>query len=551
MQLIRAIRNHLPLFFILIAAGLVLSVGIRHHRTMQSALAQLQAQNQADTVFRSDSSALRLVNYFSWFGTPNEQLLAHYLLGRAYADMGEAPQSIEAYHNAVDCADTTASHCDFQLLRNVYGQMAEVFHTQNLPEDELKAQKQFIHYSWLIGDTIMAIDGYRMLENVYWLLQKEDSILYVDSCARQQLLKYGDREKAARALITPFFIHVQRKEYQTAQKDLSIIRSESNLFDSSGRLMPGREMLYYTIGNFFEGQDQLDSAEYYYRLVLDAKEYEAAYKGLLSVYGTRKNNDSIVKYARLYADANDKMHREMNSSMVHHTSALYNYNRHLQQKQHYFALANKRLTWLAICIILLIIISLNHARTMSKKWKQEQALEQMRHLYMVRDDELRAAQEKLSTQTTDNKALSKRVEELQAEKAHISNILEHTKQRKDVASYYASRAVHEIIHGTLFRDKAPTNKVLNKLYDAFVSAFPHFTNYVAETHQLTEMEWDVCILTDLGLSNNDIAHLLQLSPQRVNGLKVQVNHNLFSANDASSLRGNLFKIIHLQNGVDS
>ena len=39
--------------------------------------------------------------------------------------------------------------------------------------------------------------------------------------------------------------------------------------------------------------------------------------------------------------------------------------------------------------------------------------------------------------------------------------------------------------------------------------------------------------------------------ESVNRTKVQVNHNLFSANDASSLRGNLFKIIHLQNGVDS
>ena len=118
--------------------GYGIMAGIRHDRTMHAALMQLQADNQADTIFTSDSAARALVRYFDhpWHNA-NDRLLAYYLLGRAHADMGEAPQAIEDYQTAIERADTAAADCDFRLLRNVYGQMADVYDAQNLPEDEL------------------------------------------------------------------------------------------------------------------------------------------------------------------------------------------------------------------------------------------------------------------------------------------------------------------------------------------------------------------------------------------------------------------------------
>ncbi len=44
----------------------------------------------------TDSLLLQATAYFDSHGTPNERLRAHYLLGCAYRDMGEAPQAIEA-----------------------------------------------------------------------------------------------------------------------------------------------------------------------------------------------------------------------------------------------------------------------------------------------------------------------------------------------------------------------------------------------------------------------------------------------------------------------
>ena len=60
------------------------------------------------------------------------RLLAHYLLGRAYHDHGEAPMALQCYQDALDCADTLSTDCDYPQLARVYGQMAQIFYEQGL-----------------------------------------------------------------------------------------------------------------------------------------------------------------------------------------------------------------------------------------------------------------------------------------------------------------------------------------------------------------------------------------------------------------------------------
>ena len=59
---------------------------------MQCRLYRLSAENKLDTVFRSADEAEHLVAYFDRKGTPNEQMLAYYLLARAYADRVRPPR---------------------------------------------------------------------------------------------------------------------------------------------------------------------------------------------------------------------------------------------------------------------------------------------------------------------------------------------------------------------------------------------------------------------------------------------------------------------------
>jgi hypothetical protein len=74
-----------------------------------------------------DSLLLEATKYYDRHGTANQQMRAHYLLGCAYRDMGEAPAALQSYQDAVDRADTLSSDCDYQRLMAVYGQMSELY----------------------------------------------------------------------------------------------------------------------------------------------------------------------------------------------------------------------------------------------------------------------------------------------------------------------------------------------------------------------------------------------------------------------------------------
>jgi len=129
------------------------------HARMQASLARLQAMNQADSLLTDETLALSLVTYFDEHGTPNEQLMAHYLLGRTHADRGEAPAALTSYLDAIDRADITAHDCDYALLSRVYAQMADVFFMQSLMTDNLGCLEKSIEYATLAADTMVALNS--------------------------------------------------------------------------------------------------------------------------------------------------------------------------------------------------------------------------------------------------------------------------------------------------------------------------------------------------------------------------------------------------------
>ena len=529
--------------------GYGIMAGIRHDRTMHAALMQLQADNQADTIFTSDSAARALVRYFDhpWHNA-NDRLLAYYLLGRAHADMGEAPQAIEDYQTAIEHADTTAADCDFYVLSAVYGQMAELYNAQNLPEDELDAQKKYNHFCWINGDTIYAIDGYRMLEKPYYLLGLLDSVMIVDSIARKQLNEIGDSVDAARTFLTPIYIYCQQGQYKEAKIGIENVRAKADIFNDDGSLQSGREMFYYTLGLYYDGINQLDSAEYYYRQVLAAGEAEAGYKGLLSVYGKLRNTDSIVKYAPLYADANDASHDSLRTAEVHKTASLYNYNRHLRTAQEAQSKAQRRLTVINGCIaIILLLVSIgyySYSKMLRKERKREHALNIIQQNYIAVSNAYRELEDKYRLHQVQSEQIQQELQELSEQKEQL-NILAKSLQEKNREGYYYSHdLVRQITDAAIARTATPSPKQLEHLFRLFTDAFPHFIDFVDKTHSLTDYEWYVCIFTDLGLGNNDMAFLIGQTAQRVNNIKRQVNHNLFGEDSSATLQKNLRRSIH-------
>ena len=116
----------------------------KRHFRMQYLLHRMNAENKTSDKFTSDSLCQVLVSYFNRHGTVNERVLAHYLLGRAYTDMGDAPQAI----SAIDAADTTVADFNFSTLSCTYSQMADLFRQQLLLTNEIEAREKASRYAF-------------------------------------------------------------------------------------------------------------------------------------------------------------------------------------------------------------------------------------------------------------------------------------------------------------------------------------------------------------------------------------------------------------------
>ena len=106
---------------------------------MRHLLLRSNAQNKAYVDFTSDSIGCLLVNYYNAHGTPNERMLAHYIKGCAYRDMGDQPASLRCYNDAVAAADTSRADCNYDQLSIIYGQIADIFDRRAMPDNALQA----------------------------------------------------------------------------------------------------------------------------------------------------------------------------------------------------------------------------------------------------------------------------------------------------------------------------------------------------------------------------------------------------------------------------
>ena len=151
------------------------------HEAMRQRLKYVSDCNRADTVFteRWLPTVDSLVTYFDRHGSANDRMMAHYVQGRVYHDMGEAPQALECYQRAAEQADTTRSGCDLYTLYAIYGQMANLFQSQYLPDDEMQALQMSESIAWKDKDTLSALVAYELRLRPYFLRKDTDSIIYI------------------------------------------------------------------------------------------------------------------------------------------------------------------------------------------------------------------------------------------------------------------------------------------------------------------------------------------------------------------------------------
>ena len=492
-----------------------------------------------------DSLLLEATHYYDRYGTANQQMRAHYLLGCAYRDKDEAPAALQSYQDAIDCADTLSSDCDYRRLMSVYGQMAELFHEQNLPEDELMQRKKIGNYALLIGDSLLYIRNLGLLAKPYFLMRDTMSMLQVIQHAYDFLSFHGYIKEAV-SVLGPVIDYYITKERLDDASDL-MKEYETGLFNQNGEIAPGHEMYYYIKGTYYLKRHDLSMAERWFRK-LPSSEQKDAYKGLLSVFRLQNKYDSVAKYAYLYENAMDTLHNQMQTEAIHQMASLYNYQRFKDkaEKEEKQAKQAKRRLWITYGVMGLLFIFICLCVLEYRKKKKEEMI----RLY----SDYLTVLSKYNQSAEDYRQMKKDATQFEKDKqqeveALRQQMVTYQKQLESMGTSEKLSALSQTDIVNAFHRKAerkrniqePDSMEWKNLYTMMIADVPFVSTFIGGERVLSTKELHVCLLLILGFTNIEIYKLVNLTPQHFSNLKRIINKKLFDDDSAATIEDNIKK----------
>ena len=500
-------------------------------REMLALLDEADSLNRAYAQLPADSLLRRAADFFDRHGSRNEQVRAHYLLGCAYRDQGQAPEALQAYQDAIDRADTTSTDSTHNaLLCRVYSQMGDLYYRQVLIDDYLTSLERSITFAMKSGDTIAAINSYLFRATAFARRGMADSVIAICDSAYKAYSKLGYTQRAARNVLIGLPSYLSKKQFTIAEFYLSAYEQKSGFFDEFGDIEKGREAFYGLKGMFFLDTGKLDSAEFYFRKELSEghdlnNQNEGSY-GLAQTFLQRGQTDSAAKYSIYAYTMNDSAYQRMSTQEVERIQRLYDYttfqNQVLQEHERVNVL-RLRLILLGIVLVILLISAVTIIRLINKERerKKKEYEKSLNQLSIIQTELMRL-------RDTDEELCG-----LIAEKENIAEqlftVISHARgvRRKNINSLKESPAYNNL-HKKAIVGKPLSSDEWDELNMQIINYLPNFYEFItAPQNALTIKEYQLCVLLRLQVRPIDISHIFGVDPSYVTKLAKNVLHKLF------------------------
>lgn len=469
---------------------------------MRYTLLTADAANKAFIPLTADSLLRAAAVYYDAHGDANERVRAHYLLGCAYRDMGNAVGALREYYEAVDRADTLSRDCDYKLMSCVFGQMSDVFCYQYLQEDAIKYEKLYSAFALKAKDTLNWLLGKELQIPLYFLLRDTANVLSCSEEVANLYLKYGYLKEASRVYPSAIRIYIGRGDYKKAKVLMDKMEFESDLYDEDGNITNRREYFYYIKGMYCLGVNRIDSAEMYFRMLPRyGCQYESC-KGLLSVFRKKNNKDSILKYSSCLEGALEHTLSKVVTKEVAEVAAKYELRNNLLTQHQKSAEGGRRSVngyWIIFPVVVLCAIVI---------------------LLIVR---------MRSGHINKNVSLNEAVLSIPCDLRNDEIGMQSCAIIGKLNSFASYRVLDSLSPGDW--------EQLNSDLQTFLPAFYDFINKSGLSFQ----ERRLCILTRLGFTPGSIAVLMGTTSQRITNIKRSSNEKLFNEHNAKSLENNLKK----------
>lgn len=508
--------------------------GCTQYHVRYAKVLDLAEQQNADYDSITNIDSIKLaVEYFDTYGSANERVRAHYLLGCAYRDMGDTPMALESFHNAANSADTTTTDCDDkrQLIR-VHAQIADLFHKQLLPYEQLFELEKQYKYALLAKDTLNAINAIEHKGGAYELLNLPDSIISTRLSAYKLYKECGYIKEAARAvgpIIDPLLFAGRIEEAEQYQ---TIYEAESGYWEN-GSINKRKAIYNYTKGNYYLAKGKTDSARFFFQRLLSPElstnHLEAGYRGLYQLYKKTGPKDSMAKYADLAYQLNDANYSSVASKEVQKMQALYNYTRSQKEASNMREKADRNRLMLMVTLVFLILILAIGSYIYQKRRKETELLQVQ---YQNTKDNLEKARKDLEEMEEEKNGMLEEknndiiMYEQQLRELEIRLNLEREKVTNEelLKTPIYQRFNYVLTHPIEKLHKKDWTELRRMIDDKI----PHFYSEMnRHKGKLLQQDYDICILVRLFFSPSEICVLTGNSPSNVTMKRIRLLKRIF------------------------
>lgn len=490
-------------------------------KRMRHLLLRTQAQRHAGIGFTSDSISNLLVSYYNAHGTPNERMTAHYLKGCSYLELGDEPATLRCFNEAVGTADTSALDCNYAQMGDIYGQIARIYNNHAMPDSALRAYGLAEHYARKANDTINVITIWGNKSNVLIDLGRISEALELRVKAAERFKAMGYSKKAARVKGLCIKWYIQQGELDKAKAAMDEYETISGYSRIKDETKSGWESYFHIKGTYYLETGKLDSANYYF------KKLKLASDTLFNIQTAQKlqNAQSMYNYMRHQEAAHRK---ELESKNV--------------QLRLYRGIAFILLfaAVMSVFVLLLrrrirrnerqlVVVKRENSRLNVLIGNNNRKLDELNGLIEEKISIITALNDQLNQQAIDLNSYHKQAETIQQLNERIAHY--ETEMMNQVTANLMNRLAEEPALMVVFQKLKARKEYLTKsewteLYSTAEKYFPALCN-IKTNPKVSVSEYQICVLTKLGLRINDIIYLTQISASNISNMRSRMLSKLF------------------------
>ena len=490
-------------------------------KRMRHLLLRTQAQRHAGIGFTSDSISNLLVSYYNAHGTPNERMTAHYLKGCSYLELGDEPATLRCFNEAVGTADTSALDCNYAQMGDIYGQIARIYNNHAMPDSALRAYGLAEHYARKANDTINVITIWGNKSNVLIDLGRISEALELREKAAERFKAMGYSKKAARVKGLCIKWYIQQGELDKAKAAMDEYETISGYSRIKDETKSGWESYFHIKGTYYLETGKFDSANYYF------KKLKLASDTLFNIQTAQKlqNAQSMYNYMRHQEAAHRK---ELESKNV--------------QLRLYRGIAFILLfaAVMSVFVLLLrrrirrnerqlVVVKRENSRLNVLIGNNNRKLDELNSLIEEKISIITALNDQLNQQAIDLNSYHKQAETIQQLNERIAHY--ETEMMNQVTANLMNRLAEEPALIVVFQKLKARKEYLSKsewtdLYSTAEKYFPALCN-IKTNPKVSVSEYQICVLTKLGLRINDIIYLTQISASNISNMRSRMLSKLF------------------------